>query len=200
MQSGRIKNAAITASSQWDKNHASWLARLGNMRRGRLMGAWSAKKNNYNQWIQVDLHRSMKVTGLATQGRYEAAQWVTAFYVLYSADGVKFAKVKNWWDVVKVSVSLNYRVICVYFCVLEKALELKRIPHKVCKETMDPYVILGGRLEPLRDQLRKSRGKQSLCASSLFPLCPRILGYTIYALKDLVQAKQLRRVGFKSFR
>ena len=162
MQSGRIKNAAITASSQWDKNHASWLARLGNMRRGRLMSAWSAKKNNYNQWIQVDLHRSMKVTGLATQGRYEAAQWVTAFYVLYSADGVKFAKVKNWWDVVKVSVSLNYRVICVYFCVLEKALELKRIPHKVCKETMDPYVSLGGRLEPLRDQLRKSRGKQSL--------------------------------------
>lgn len=65
---------------------------------------------------------------------------------------------------------------------------------------MDPYVSLGGRLEPLRDQLRKSRGKQSLCASSLFPLCPRILGYTTYALKDLVQAKQLRRVGFKSFR
>lgn len=65
---------------------------------------------------------------------------------------------------------------------------------------MDPYVSLGGRLEPLRDQLRKSRGKQSLCASSLFPLCSRILGYTIYALKDLVQAKQLRRVGFKSFR
>ena len=95
------------------------------MRRGRLMGAWSAKKNNYNQWIRVDLHRSMKVTGLATQGRYEAAQWVTAFYVLYSADGVKFAKVKNWWDVVKVSVSLNYRVICVYFCVLDKALELE---------------------------------------------------------------------------
>ena len=189
MQSGRIKNAAITASSQWDKNHASWLARLGNMRRGRLMGAWSAKKNNYNQWIQVDLHRSMKVTGLATQGRYEAAQWVTAFYVLYSADGVKFAKVKNWWDVVKVSVSLNYRVICVYFCVLDK----------VCRNlTMDPYVSLGGRLEPLRDQLRKLRGKQSICTSSLFPLCPRILGYTIHALKDLVQAKQLLYGGLVS--
>ena len=125
MQSGRIKNAAITASSQWDKNHASWLARLGNMRRGRLMGAWSAKKNNHNQWIQVDLHRSMKVTGLATQGRYEAAQWVTAFHVLYSADGVKFAKVKDWWDVVKVSISLNYCVICVFSCALEKALELR---------------------------------------------------------------------------
>ena len=63
---------------------------------------------------------------------------------------------------------------------------------------MDPYVSLGGRLEPLRDQLRKSRGKQSLCRSSLFPLCPRILGYTIYALKDLVQAKQLLSGGLVS--
>ena len=104
MQNGRIKNAAITASSQWDKNHAPYLARLGRLRRGRLMGAWSAKRNNHNQFIQVDLLRSMKITGVATQGRAEAAQWVTAFYFLYSSDGVKFAKVKHWWDVVKVGI------------------------------------------------------------------------------------------------
>ena len=104
MQNGRIKNAAITASSQWDKNHAPYLARLERLRRGRLMGAWSAKKNNHNQFIQVDLLRSMKITGVATQGRAEAAQWVTAFYFLYSSDGVKFAKVKHWWDVVKVVI------------------------------------------------------------------------------------------------
>lgn len=109
MQSGRIKNAAITASSKWDKNHAPYLARLGRLRRGRLMGAWSAKRNNHNQFIQVDLLRSMKITGVATQGRAEAAQWVTAFYFLYSSDGVKFAKVKHWWDVVKVGISLRAR-------------------------------------------------------------------------------------------
>ena len=103
MQSGRIKNAAIKASSQHDKNHASYLGRLKRLRRGRLMGAWSARHNNYNQWLQVDLGKAMKVTGVATQGREEANQWVTAFYVLYSSDGVKFAKVKDWWDVVKVS-------------------------------------------------------------------------------------------------
>lgn len=45
----------------------------------------------------------MKVTGVATQGREETSQWVTAFYVLYSSDEVKFAKVKDWWDVIKVS-------------------------------------------------------------------------------------------------
>lgn len=104
MQNGRIKNAAITASSQWDKNHAPYLARLGRLRRGRLMGAWSAKRNNHNQFIQVDLLRSMKITGVATQGRTEAAQWVTAFYLLYSSDGVKFTRVKHWWDVVKVGI------------------------------------------------------------------------------------------------
>ena len=166
------------------------------MRRGRLMGAWSAKKNNYNQWIQVDLHRSMKVTGLATQGRYEAAQWVTAFYVLYSADGVKFAKVKNWWDVVKVSISLNYRVICVYFCVLDEALELKLIPHKVCKETMDPYVSLGGRLE------RKLRGQTiSLCVIAVSSVS-QDFGVHNICTKRSSPAKTIaiRRVGFKSFR
>ena len=169
------------------------------MRRGRLMGAWSAKKNNYNQWIQVDLHRSMKVTGLATQGRYEAAQWVTAFYVLYSADGVKFAKVKNWWDVVKVSVILSSMETGVYGLWTIVLFVFIFVLDKVCRNlTMDPYVSLGGRLEPLRDQLRKLRGKQSICTSSLFPLCPRILGYTIHALKDLVQAKQLLFGGLVS--
>lgn len=157
------------------------------MRRGRLMGAWSAKKNNYNQWIQVDLHRSMKVTGLATQGRYEAAQWVTAFYVLYSADGVKFAKVKNWWDVVKVSVSLNYRVICVYFCVLDK----------VCRNlTMDPYVSLGGRLE------RKLRGQTiSLCVIAVSSVS-QDFGVHNTCTKRSSPSKTIiiRRVGFKSFR
>ena len=107
MQNGRIKNAAIRASSQWDNKHAAYLARLGRLRRGRLMGAWSAKRNNYNQWIQVAFPRYMKFTGVATQGREEAAQWVTAFYVLYSSDGVKFAKVKHWWAVVKVSYHVS---------------------------------------------------------------------------------------------
>lgn len=102
LQNNRIKNAAITASSQWARKHASWLARLHRPRRGRLMGAWSARHNNYNQWLQVDTGRSMKVTGIATQGRQDANQWVTAYYLYYSSDGVSFAKVKHWWNYIKV--------------------------------------------------------------------------------------------------
>ena len=44
----------------------------------------------------------MKVTGIATQGRQDADQWVTAYYLYVSADGVNFAKVKHWWNYVKV--------------------------------------------------------------------------------------------------
>ena len=102
VQNYRIKNAAITASSQWDQNHAPWLARLHRSRRGRFMGAWSSRRNDYKQWLQVDMGRSMKVTGIATQGRQDADQWVTAYYVYISSDGVNFAKVKHWWNYVKV--------------------------------------------------------------------------------------------------
>ena len=46
--------------------------------------------------------RSMKVTGIATQGRQDADQWVTAYYMYISSDGVNIAKVKHWWNYVKV--------------------------------------------------------------------------------------------------
>ena len=92
----------MTASSQWDANHAAWLARLHRTRRGRLMGAWSSRHNNHNQWLQIYLSTWMKVVGIATQGRHDADQWVTAYYVYYSLDGVNFAKVKHWWNYVKV--------------------------------------------------------------------------------------------------
>lgn len=103
IQNGRIRNSAMKASSQWDKNHASWLARLHHARRGRLMGAWSSRHKNHNQWLQIDMGKSMKVTGINTQGRQDADQWVTAYYILYSSDGARFSYVREWWDNVKVS-------------------------------------------------------------------------------------------------
>lgn len=110
IQNGRIKNSAMTASSQWDANHAAWLARLHRPRRGRFMGAWSSRHKNHNQWLQIDMGRSMKVTGIATQGRQDADQWVTAYYIYVSSDGVNFAKVKHWWNYVKVEYYTQFYV------------------------------------------------------------------------------------------
>ena len=103
MQSGKIKNRAITASSSFNHFHSAWLSRLHRVKRGRHIGAWASKYRNYNQWLQVDLGYAMKITGIATQGRQDANQWVTVYRVYFSTDGVYFALVKYWWNAVKVT-------------------------------------------------------------------------------------------------
>lgn len=54
MQSGRIHNSKITASSNWDPFHAAFRARLHHGKAGRFIGAWSAKTNNRYQFLQVN--------------------------------------------------------------------------------------------------------------------------------------------------
>ena len=103
MQNGKIKNRAITASSSFNHFHSAWLSRLHRVKRGRYIGAWASKYRNYKQWLQVDLGYAMKITGIATQGRQDANQWVTVYRVYYSTDGVYFASVKYWWNAVKVT-------------------------------------------------------------------------------------------------
>lgn len=90
LQSGRLKNHLVTASSQWDKYHAAFLARLHWQRRGRYMGAWSARHNNRYQWLQLDFGGWAKIIRLATQGRQDTDQWVTQYYVRHSLDGIRF--------------------------------------------------------------------------------------------------------------
>lgn len=115
MQNGKIKNGQITASSMFNQFHAPWLARLHRAKHGRYIGSWSSRHNNHNQWLQVDLGKTMKVTGINTQGRQDLHQWVTAYYVFYSLDGMYFAKVKHWWNYVKVG---GWRCTAVFSSVL----------------------------------------------------------------------------------
>ena len=97
----------MTASSSYNNLHAPFLGRLHRAKRGRYVGAWCARHNNHNQWLQVDLGRTMKITGIATQGRQDADQWVTAYWVYYSLNGVQFSRIKEWWDTVKVGCYLQ---------------------------------------------------------------------------------------------
>ena len=57
---------------------------------GGKQGGWSAQWNNGNQWIQVALGSYTKLTSIATQGRNAHSQWVTAYKLQYSEDGVNF--------------------------------------------------------------------------------------------------------------
>ena len=95
MESHIIKDAQITASSEWNSNHAAIQARLNFKEGGRKRGAWSARSNNANQWIQVALWSYTKLTGIATQGRNGANEWVTKYQLQYSDDGVNFQYYKE---------------------------------------------------------------------------------------------------------
>ena len=90
LESRRIKDAQVTASSQWDGNHAAIQGRLNFKAGGGKQGGWSARQNNKNQWIQVALGSYTKLTSIATQGRNAQSQWVTAYKLQYSEDGVNF--------------------------------------------------------------------------------------------------------------
>ncbi|KAK3706340.1 hypothetical protein QZH41_006604 [Actinostola sp. cb2023] len=90
MQSKAIPDARITASSMWDGNHAPAQGRLNYKPPRGKAGSWSSKHNRVGQWIQVDLNRVTKVTGIATQGRSDTNQWVKQYKLQYSSDGKTF--------------------------------------------------------------------------------------------------------------
>ena len=90
MESGLITDAQITASSQWDANHAAIQGRLNFLAGGGKQGGWSSRSNDASQWIQVALPSYTKVTRIATQGRNRVAQWVTKYKLQYSEDGYTF--------------------------------------------------------------------------------------------------------------
>ena len=90
MQNGRIKNRAITASSFYNIWHAPYLARLRRSRSGRNVGGWVARIKNAHQWLQIFLGRPMKITGIDTQGRQDAKQWVRRYMIGFSQDNAHF--------------------------------------------------------------------------------------------------------------
>ena len=88
MRTNAISHGHISASSQIDANHAPFKGRLG-FKEGP--GCWSARSNDANQWLQVDLGNIYtKVTRVATQGRHSQNQWVTKYKLQYGGDGVNF--------------------------------------------------------------------------------------------------------------
>lgn len=95
MRNRNIPAASITASSQYNKYYGPNRSRLNTKKQGTKRGAWSARKNDKKQWLQIKLNKVSKVKGVVTQGRADSNQWVTSFTLQYSQDGYNFKKYKN---------------------------------------------------------------------------------------------------------
>ena len=105
MESGRISDGQISASSQFDANHAAYQGRLHFQATGTLRGSWSAVRNDANPWLQVFLGSdSILITGVATQGRNGyCCQWVTKYNLQYSDDNVNFQYYREPGESIKVT-------------------------------------------------------------------------------------------------
>ena len=90
MESGLITDAQITASSEYDANHAAIQARLNFLAGGGKAGGWSARRNDGSQWLQIALPGYTKITRFGTQGRNAYNQWVTKYKLQYSEDDAIF--------------------------------------------------------------------------------------------------------------
>lgn len=90
MENKVIHDEEIDASSQLDNTHSASQARLHSKADGSKLGSWSARTNDLNQWLQVDLSTYTRVTRVATQGRNGFYEWVTKYKLQYSDDGDTF--------------------------------------------------------------------------------------------------------------
>ena len=106
MEDGRVTKGMLTASSMYNHYYAPWSARLQARNYGSLRGGWIAKYRNTHQWLQIDLGILSRVKRIATQGRYDANQWVKSYTLSYSNNGARFYPVKQGRNVKVVDFNL----------------------------------------------------------------------------------------------
>nr|XP_055071373.1 discoidin, CUB and LCCL domain-containing protein 2 isoform X1 [Misgurnus anguillicaudatus] len=100
LESGVVSDSQITASSVWEwgghgKEPTVWGptgARLKTKRR-----PWAAANSDMKEWIQVDLKKEKRITGITTTGStlIENQFYVSAYEVLYSHDGQQWNAYKE---------------------------------------------------------------------------------------------------------
>lgn len=99
MESGSIMDSQISASSvhMGFLGLQRWAPELARLHRTGIVNAWTASNYDRNPWIQVNLLRKLRVTGVVTQGasRTGSAEYLKSFKMAYSLDGRKFEYIKG---------------------------------------------------------------------------------------------------------
>ncbi|XP_061671418.1 EGF-like repeat and discoidin I-like domain-containing protein 3 isoform X2 [Syngnathoides biaculeatus] len=99
MKSRLISDSQVSASSSfrtWGIDTFTWLPQFARLDKQGKTNAWSPSHNNRSEWIQVDLEKTKRITGIITQGAkdFGVVQFVSVFKVAYSND-------EETWSIVK---------------------------------------------------------------------------------------------------
>ncbi|XP_046897520.1 EGF-like repeat and discoidin I-like domain-containing protein 3 isoform X2 [Hypomesus transpacificus] len=100
MKSHLISDGQLSSSSAfrtWGIDAFTWHAQFGRLDKQGKTNAWSAATNNRSEWLQVDLEKPKRLTGIITQGAkdFGVVQYVSIFKVAHSNDGQTWSFVKD---------------------------------------------------------------------------------------------------------
>ncbi|XP_029099740.1 coagulation factor VIII isoform X2 [Monodon monoceros] len=89
MESKAISDAQITASSHLSNLFATWSPSQARLHLQGRTNAWRPRANNQKEWLQVDFQKTMRVTGITTQGVKSllTSMYVKEFLISSSQDG-----------------------------------------------------------------------------------------------------------------
>lgn len=95
LESGVVRDSQLFASSVWEWSDVIGEPSEWGPTGARLNGAglpWASAHSDQQQWLQVDLKKEKRITGITTTGSSlpEYQFYVSAYRVLYSNDG------QNW--------------------------------------------------------------------------------------------------------
>ena len=97
IQDKRIPDENFRASTFYDvTNTKPSQSRLKNYEYATAYYGWRAKVFNTRQWLQVDLGKLTRVTGVATQDLRGHNYWVVRYTISYSTNGKVFRRYKAY--------------------------------------------------------------------------------------------------------
>ncbi|CAL8404007.1 unnamed protein product [Boreogadus saida] len=100
MKSRLVSDGQLTASSAhrtWGIDSFTWHPQFARLDKRGKTNAWAAATHNRSEWIQVDLEKTKRITGIITQGAkdFGVMQFVSMFKVAHSDDGQIWTVVKE---------------------------------------------------------------------------------------------------------
>uniref|UniRef100_A0A8C4GQ25 Coagulation factor VIII, procoagulant component n=1 Tax=Dicentrarchus labrax TaxID=13489 RepID=A0A8C4GQ25_DICLA len=95
LQNKLIPDSSFSASSSYTSLLRSWPPKLARLYQEGSTNAWRPKNNNPHEWLQVDLGKIKRITGVMTQGARSllTQMMVTEFSVTVSHDGRSWSSV-----------------------------------------------------------------------------------------------------------
>lgn len=84
-ESGLVASDQISCSNQdqYTGWYSSWMPNKARLNNQGFGCAWLSKFNDQFQWIQIDLKEVAVVSGILTQGRCDADEWITKYSIKY---------------------------------------------------------------------------------------------------------------------